>query len=354
MLNENESRFSGKIKVLIISFVIIGIGFNYSNAQLDRSTTKVATTAAQFLKIGAGARAIGMAGAFSAMENDIYSIYWNPAGASRIYGTGAVAFNHANWLADMSFDFAALAINIGDLGTLGFSFTSFRVPEEKVRTFENPDGDGRVWDASSLALGLTYARNLTDNFSIGFTAKYIREAIWDMSANTFAIDVGTLYTTPFNGLKIGASITNFGTKMRLDGRDIYINVDPNANPNSGANNVPAEYRMSYYDIPLTFRIGLSMDLIRSNLFTATAAVDAVHPNDNTEYVNSGIELNFNKMIFARVGYKSLFMRDSEQGLTFGFGVSYPIVNDIGLAFNYGYADFGRLKNVQFFDLTIQF
>jgi len=339
---------------IILSIVILIFFANSIFAQLERSTAKVGTTAATFLKINAGARAIGMAGAFSAIENDIYSIYYNPAGISRITGTGSAAFNHANWLADMSYDFAALAINLGDIGSVAFSLTSFSVPVEKVRTFENPEGDGRYWDASSLAIGLSYARNLTDNFSIGFNFKYIRDQVWDMTASSFAIDAGTMYTTPFNGLRIGASISNFGNKMKLEGRNTYFNIDPNNNSNSGPNNIPAEYRLAYYEIPLSFRVGLAMEVIKSQLLTLTTSVDAVHPNDNTEYLNLGIEFNFNNTFYARTGYKSLFLRDSEQSYTFGFGLNYPIINDILISLNYGFADYGRLKNVQFMDLVVKF
>jgi len=341
-------------KLILNTVILLLLVISNSYGQLERSTSKVGTTAATFLKINAGARAIGMAGAFVAMENDIYSIYYNPAGLSRITGTGSAAFNHANWLADMSYDFAALSLNLGDIGSMALSLISFSVPEEKVRTFDNPEGDGRYWDASSLALGVSYARNLTDNFSIGFNFKYIRDQVWDMSASSFAIDAGTMYTTPFNGLRIGASISNFGTKMKLEGRNTYFNVDPNNNPNSGPNNIPAEYRLSYYDIPLSFRVGLAMEVIKSQLLTLTTSVDAVHPNDNTEYLNLGLELNFNNYFFARTGYKSLFLRDSEQSLTFGFGLNYPVFNDIGLSLNYGFADYGRLKNVQFLDIVVRF
>lgn len=341
-------------KLISNSAIILLLLISNSYAQLERSTAKVGTTAATFLKINAGARAIGMAGAFVAMENDIYSIYYNPAGVARITGTGAAAFNHANWLADMSYDFAALALNLSDLGSIALSLISFNVPEEKVRTFDNPEGDGRYWDASSLALGFSYARNLTDNFSIGFNFKYIRDQVWDMSASSFAIDAGTMYTTPFNGLRIGASISNFGTKMKLEGRNTYFNIDPNNDPNSGPNNIPSEYRLAYYDIPLSFRVGLAMEVIKSQYLTVTTSLDAVHPNDNTEYLNLGLELNFNNYFFARSGYKSLFLRDSEQSFTFGFGLNYPIVNDIGLSLNYGFADYGRLKNVQFLDVVVKF
>jgi hypothetical protein len=70
---------------------------------------------------------------------------------------------------------------------------------------------------------------LTDRFSIGFTAKFVQERIWNSTASGFAFDVGTLYRTPFNDLMIGASISNFGTSMKLDGRDIQFNSDPNEN-----------------------------------------------------------------------------------------------------------------------------
>lgn len=325
-----------------------------ANAQLDRSTSKVGTTAAQFLKIGAGARAIGMGGTYTAVSDDIYSIYYNPAGVVNSAGFGQAAFNHANWLASINYDFAGLALNLSDFGTLFFSLTSLGVPEDKVTTFDFPEGDGRVWDASSLAIGIGFAKKLTDKFSIGFHAKYIRETIWNTSANGFAIDVGTYYITPFNDMVIGASISNFGTKMQLAGRDILFNTDPDGDPNTGPNNVLARYETDEFDIPLTFRIGLAMDVIKERYFRTTVAVDATHPNDNTEYVNSGIELAYDEMIFFRAGYKSLFLRDSEQGLTFGGGLKYSFNNQFTLFVNYGWADYGRLENVQFFDVGIGF
>lgn len=322
-------------------------------AQLDRSTSKVGTTAAPFLKIGAGARSIAMGGAYTGLSNDIYSIYYNPAGITNVKGGGQAAFNHAEWLADINYDFAAASLNIPELGTLFASLTSLSIPEDKVRTVAAPDGDGRVWDASSIALGLGFARKLTEDFSIGFQVKYIREAIWNSSASGFAIDIGTYYVTPFNDLVIGAVITNFGSEMRMDGRDIQFNEDPDGNPDTGPGLIQSRYETTSYDIPLTLRIGLAMDIVKSRYIRVTAAVDAAHPNDNTEYMNSGLEIGYNEMFFLRVGYKSLFLRDSEQGLTFGAGFSYDI-SGLGLFVNYGWADYGRLKNVSFFDVGINF
>lgn len=336
---------------LLLAFLVVNA--TPARAQLFRSTAKVGTTAAQFLKIGVGARALGMGGAQAAVTGDISSIYWNPAALSRMQINSELTFNHANWLADINYDFAAGAMPIGELGTFGLSVISMRVPEDIVRTVDFPNGDGRKWDASSIAFGLTYARNLTDRFSIGFTAKYIRDAVWSEAANGFAVDIGTLYMSEIPGLTIGASISNFGTKMKLEGRDLQFNYDPDGDIGSGPSNIPSDLRTESFDLPLTFRIGVAYEITPVEDIRTTIAVDATHPNDNTEYVNAGLEATWKEIIFGRVGYKSLFLRDSEQGLTWGVGVHYGIPNVATIKLDYGFADYGRLKNVQYFSLGVR-
>lgn len=343
-----------KFFLLVIINVMVLFSGSSLYAQLFSDITKVGTTAGQFLKIGAGARSLAMGGTYVGISDDIYATYYNPAGVAISQGNGQVAFNHTNWLADIDFDFAAASIDIESLGSMFISITSLRVPEEKVRTFDYPEGDGQFWDASSVSFGLGFARSLTDRFSIGFQAKYIKESIWNSSASGFALDVGTYYITPFNDLVIGASISNFGTKMQLDGRDIQLNYDPNNNSSTGPNNVPAQYDMGSYDLPLTFRIGFSMDVIKSRYIRVKAALDATHPNDNAEYVNTGLEFAYDELLFIRGGYKSLFLSDSEQGFTLGAGLNYEINNGLFIKINYAYGDYGRLKNIQYFDVSLVF
>ncbi|MFA5833213.1 MAG: PorV/PorQ family protein [Bacteroidota bacterium] len=343
-------KFVIRLSVLLVVMFMM----NIAHAQIVRTTTKVGTTVAQFLKIGAGARSVAMGGSAAAMDGDVYAIYWNPGSLARLKTPGETSFNHTQWLADIDYNYVASGLTIDGVGTLGLSVTSVTMPEEIVRTEINPEGDGRRWSYSAFSMGLSYARSLTDRFSIGFTAKYIREGIWNMSSSGFAFDIGTIYTTTFNGLKIGASISNFGTKMRLDGQDISFNNYPTGEQGQGPQNIQSLYKTEAYDIPLQFRIGLAMDVLTMDAIRATASVDATHPNDNVEYVNSGVEVAYDEMFFARVGYNSLFNENSEQGLTWGVGFNFQITNLNGIKVDYAFADHGRLNDVQYVTVSITY
>ncbi len=336
--------------ILLISALLFSANFTY--AQSFRSTSKVGTTVAQFLKIGAGARAIGMGGAYTAFANDINSAYWNPAGVALIGGNGEATFNHAEWLADTQYDFAAFSLNASDFGSFGVQVISFRTPEQKVRTIFAPEGTGQVWNYSGISLGVTYAKNLTDRFSIGFTGKFIQESLWNETARGAAFDIGVIYSTPFKNLTLGAAITNFGTKMRLDGRDVFFNDDPLIEEGS-VDQVPSKYRLESFEIPLNLRFGLSYKAVENQDLTIMIAVDGSHPNDNTEYINSGVEIGLKNILFLRGGYKNLLMDNSEQGATFGAGLRYDAVGT-NLKLDFAWADFGRLKNVKFVSLTIRY
>ncbi len=315
--------------------------------------TKVGSTAAQFLKIGVGARPVAMGNGFVALADDINAMYWNPAGLARLDRNEAV-FTHTDWLAGTNFDYAAFVIQMGNFGAIGASITSLSMGDMIVRTVDQPDGTGQLFTASDLAISVSYSRMLTDRFSIGFNAKYINQKIWNSSANSVALDVGVLFVTPFWGTRFGASVSNFGGDMKLSGRDILINnYDPY--PNIGnVDRVNVDYDVDSYSLPLSFRVGLSRDFRQGEFSRFTFAVDAVHPNDNTEYLNSGLEYSVRDMIFLRAGYSALFLDDSEQGLTLGAGLRYDLMGAVTLRLDYAYADFGRLQNAQRFTASLAF
>lgn len=320
-------------------------------AALSQNLTKTGTTAAPFLKIGVGSRAVGMGGAFTATADDITAIYWNPSGLAGIVANEA-AFNHVKWFADIDINFAAVSFHMGDFGTLGAFVNVESMDDMLVRTEANPEGTGEHFTAGAFAAGVSYSRNLTDRFAIGFSAKFVSEYIWNMSANGVALDIGTLYRIPIlNEFRIGASICNFGTKMKLSGRDNLHIISPTG---SAGNLLSSYVELDQFDLPLVFRVGVAADIIKQEEHRLTAAVDAVHPNDNTEYLNTGVEYGWNEIVFLRGGMKSLFERDTEQGFTAGIGLQYRVMDELRVKVDYAYQDWGRLTNVHYLTVGVRF
>lgn len=324
------------------------------HAGLFGGFTKSGTTAGQFLKVQIGARAIGMGGAYVAAANDMSSIYWNPAGLDKVRPHGGVTFVHTNWLADTKFDFAAVAVRAGEFGVFALSFTSLSMPDMKVRTEFEPEGTGEFFSAMDMALGVSYARALTDRFRMGFTAKYVRQQIWHMAASTMAFDIGILFRTDFDWLTLGMSISNFGPKLQYAGKDVFVNYDFNPEQWGDNANIFANLQTDKWDLPLLFRFGLAMQLLQEGANQLTATAEARHPNDNTESVSGGIEYGFHRRFFLRAGYQTLFEDQSERGLTMGVGFVYYLSSTVPLSLDYAYADWGRLIAAHRFSIEIHF
>ncbi len=320
----------------------------------ERGTiTKVGTTAGQFLKIGVGARAIAMGGSFVAEANDLSALYWNPGGLARMPGS-QVQLAFTDYIADVSYNYAALGLNLGNVGTIAVSLISLNSGDMMVRTVEQPDGTGEEFQVQNLALQLSYARALTDRFAIGATTKYVREQVWHSTANAFAFDVGLLYTTPFTPLRLGASISNFGPKMKMNGRDIIFSTDPDLEGSGNVEIVNAEYRMDAHPLPLLFRLGVALDAVNTNDHRIVLLTDASHPYDNHEYVNLGTEYRFRDLISLRAGYRNLFDEESEQHLTLGGGLNVRLSRGMRTQFDYAYAAFGRLGETHWYTLNLLF
>ncbi len=317
--------------------------------------TKTGTTAAKFLSIGIGPKANAMGGAFTSIANDASSLYWNPAGAAALTKYEAM-FSYTSLYKDLgiNLNYIALVIPAGDIGNFGVSVTALDYGEMDVTTELYPEGTGEKFSASSYAFGLSYARNITESFAAGVTIKYITEGIFNSSASGFAFDIGTIFTTPFFGIKFSSIITNYGSKMQMTGEDLLIryDADPNRNGNNAA--VDAYYKTDQFELPLRLQIGISkaFQFLRDEKFTI--AVDATHPNDNSEYLNFGGELSFlDNLISLRGGYKGMFLKDNQEGLTLGAGLNYALgVFEVG--FDYSYQNYEFLSYTHSFGINLKF
>ena len=345
---------NGVMNMRTLALFIIGVlCLCCTQLTAQQQVTKVGTTAANFLGIDVGPRATAMGSAYVSIANDVTAMYWNPAGIARIDNVAA-AFSNTRWFADIAFNYAGIVIPFEGFGNLGLNATFVSMDEIERTTIVSPDGTGEMVDAGSYAFGVSYARNLSDMFSIGFNAKYINENIYHSTASGFALDVGALFDTQFNGLKLGMSISNYGTKMQLQGQDFNTQVDPYPAINGNNNTINSALATDRFDLPLMFRVGVSMDVLKgmgnSNLLLS---VDALHPSDDVESVNGGVEYVFNNLISLRGGYKGGFAKDFEGGFNFGGGLRYQMDAALTFRLDYSYVDFGILKAVHNFSIGLE-
>ncbi len=340
------------MKRLVLFALLLGFAAPLAHGQALSSISKTGTTGAAFLEIGIGPRAVAMGGAFVGLADDVTATHWNVAGLARMR-TGEVAFSHADWFVDTSFDYIGAALPIG-VGTLALHFTSFSLGEEPVRTVLNPEGTGATFDGSSVSLGAAMAWNLTDRFSIGFNGKFIRETIASSTASTFAVDFGTLFVTPFRGMRLGATITNFGPKLQIQGRDPSIVFDPDPTVAGNNDKIPAQLETDSFDLPLNFRVGVAMELIEAANSRWTVAIDTNNPNNNTPSMSFGTEYAFMERFFLRGGYNDAFEKDSEKDVTLGAGIFQPISGAVGFRFDYAYTRFGLLGDIHRFGVSVGF
>jgi hypothetical protein len=334
---------------LVLLFFLLNLNI------FSQNVSKTGTTAASFLEIGVGGAANGMGGAFVGLANDASALYWNVGGIANLTQYEIILV-HTDWIADTKYDYAGLVIPLGDFGNLGFSFTSLSMDDMKVRTVEQPEGTGENFSAGDIAVGLSYARHLTDRFSVGITAKYIKQTIWHMNSSAFAIDAGTVFKTDLlGGLTIGAVMSNFGTPMRLEGRDsrYFIRIDETK---QGSNErIPVNIELDSWELPLYFQIGVSTQAFDYDDYKLTISTDALVPNNDYQSLNVGAEFSFMDYFLIRGGYNSLFLKDAEGGLSFGAGVnSKMLLSTAAVNFDYAYRDFGRLQNIHVFSVGIKF
>ena len=327
--------------------IIFCIFFFTENAY---AVDKIGTTAAKFLHMNVGSRAVGMGGAFTSIANDASAMYWNPAGLGFLK-VKEVFVNHSNWFADISFDYFGFSFPLLNNQYFGLNITSVTMDDMEVTRYGN-ENTGETFSAANYAVGATYSLNLTDRFSIGFNGKYIQENIANNRAAGFALDIGTLFSTPY-GFILGTSISNFGPKMNMTGDDLLVPVDIDETVEGNNESVTGYLSTDEFDLPLILRVGISDQINIGQFGDISWSIDINSPNDNTMYVNAGLECSlFNKLLILRSGMNSLFLHDREKEMSMGIGLNMQNILKRNLFINYSVETMSHLGETHQF--SIQF
>lgn len=332
----------------IVSLFILGV---LVVPHLD-AQSKTGTSIGTFLSIEPSARIAGMGNAGVTIYSEPQAVYYNPGSVGYMQGS-AVQFTHSVWLADIAYDYGVFVFNVEGIGNLFAAVTSLNSGEIDVRTVDQPHGTGERYTVSDIAVGVGFGRQISENFSVGVQANYVRETIWHEAMSAFSFNVGTIYRITPDGFHLGASISNFGTRGQFDGRDLRVLYDQSTAKYGDNGQLPAEILTNDFPLPVMFRVGIGMPISLGEENKLTVAATAFHPSDNTESVSLGAEYLFLNTIALRAGYQNFFQQDSEVGLTLGGGLQYEM---IGYRFNfdYGWADHGRLKETHRITVGIAF
>ena len=253
--------------------IILFFALNIVSAQ---NIYRYGSTAVNFLEIGVGSANAAMGDAGVTFADGPTSVYWNPA-ALAFVERNENAFMKQPWVLDINMMFIGSTIHVKRLGTFAFSLTHMGYGDMEVTTMAQQEGTGEQFAANEFSAALTYSRKIAQWFSFGVSAKLINSKIWHSSAKAFAIDLGAIVNTEFlsptgskeDGLRIGMSISNYGTRLKYDGIDLLNPIDISPYEDGNYADVPGQFRPNQWELPLLFRIGIGLKPIYSEIGRAS-------------------------------------------------------------------------------------
>ncbi|MEM8484666.1 MAG: PorV/PorQ family protein [Bacteroidota bacterium] len=343
-----------KSSMLLVALMMVLVPSSFAQVEEDFDqvdTEKIAQTGMKFLTTSLDARATALGGAVTADEsyNTSTALFYNPAGMARMSGTFHVGFSNTAFIEDINYNAFSVAFQPqgGNYGVFGLSILSLDYGEiEQTIRADTDAGFVRLgtFSPTAMAIGLGYARSFTDRFSVGAHFKIATQDLGsqpesadagattnrDFKESTVAVDFGVLYNTGFRSLTIGMSARNFSQEVT--------------------------YVTESFELPLTFQIGLAMDLVDftsmdPNVHSIQFSVDAQRPRDFQEHVKAGAEYTFMDLLSLRAGIAEAFVQDQERGFSLGAGLNFNLSN-INVTADYSYTDFGVFDGVNRFSLAL--
>jgi len=354
-MNTNMRKIQNVLKLtLAVGLLTVVSPFTQNDTMSANAQeiSKSGTTAAEFLNIPVGTRATGVGNAITASVDDATAMYWNPGALANVRQR-QVHIEHSEWFADLRHNFVGLVLPIQGAGTLGISVSALTMDDMEETTFNQQDGTGVMFGAYSYAAGVTYAQFLMTDFAIGGTIKYVHEQIWNSNSGGFAFDLGTTYTTPFDGIRLGVRFANFGQKLNIDGKD--LNFEGVIDEGAGTRRPTQRYETNEFDLPLLLQVGLAWDAVENETARVTLMADGVSPSNNNQSVNVGVEAAFFNELFAvQAGLPDLLLDDRMFEFAAGGWVNYEVNQGLGLNIGYAMQSHKYLGITNRFSLKVSF
>ena len=358
--------------------------------------------AAEFLTIPIGARGIAMGSAYSAVTDDISSIWWNPAGLGFLEQK-EVMLTVVDYTMDLTYSYAAFATPVSDGNiVIGGFFGYLDIPEMEVTTVSSPNGTGSYFSAYDFQMGASLAYTFSDRFIGGINTKFIHQDMFhNVGGSAFAVDAGAIYFTDFfdREIKFAFSIQNLGSNITMQGSNLlkdvgaeslsgtfpsgYENYSNPGDSHPGENSSPYSLsarntrqmyvRTHTYRLPTTVKLALSYNAYTSDKANWLFAGEIWRNNNMPISYATGSEFtyNFNPAISSslRLGWKiqtDEYTEDQDQfgysyygddprmrGLSFGGGIK-RLMGQRYIEFSYAYQNKGRLSADNFFTVTFGF
>jgi long-subunit fatty acid transport protein len=327
-----------ELRKIVGVLIIIIFANNNSFAQLfpNLGGQRTGTASLQFLKIGATARATGMGESFVAVANDITSLQWNPAGLVSFKDNGITA-SYTQWFVDTRLSYFGGVYHFGGSNAVGISVNSLSTEAMNVTTEFQPTGTGETFNFSDIAIGLSYARQMTDQFSFGATVKYVQEDLGALKMNGVLGDLATFYRMGLGTSRFAIMISNFGGQISPTGE---VNLIEGRTVNS----------FQKFPPPTNFQLGFAIEPIMKGDNRLTTSIQLNSPNDNAENLNIGVEYAYREYLFFRAGYK---INVDAENISGGVGLKFPI-SFANANLDYSIANYTDLGLAQRFSLNILF